>query len=176
MPLSKIKKTELISELSELFGSSKLTVVAKYRGLTVKAMQELRREAKSQNTKVKVVKNRLVKQAMLGNETFKNTDVSELTDQLLYVFNAEDEVAPAQIVHSFAKKQGILEFVGAITSEGKFLSAEEVKALAVLPSKDALRGMLVGTLAAPLSGFVGVLSGNLRQFATVLEARAKTIN
>jgi large subunit ribosomal protein L10 len=66
--------------------------------------------------------------------------------------------------------------VGAITSEGKFLSADEVKALAVLPSKDALRGMLVGTLAAPLSGFVGVLSGNLRQFATVLEARAKTIN
>jgi translation elongation factor EF-Tu-like GTPase len=88
-------------------------------------MQELRREAKSQNTKVKVVKNRLVKQAMLNNETFKDTDVSELTDQLLYVFNAEDEVAPAQIVHSFAKKQGILEFVGAITSEGKFLSADE---------------------------------------------------
>ena len=113
---------------------------------------------------------------MLGNETFKDTDVSALTDQLLYVFNAEDEVAPAQIIHGFAKKQGILEFVGAITAEGKFIDAEEVKALAVLPSKDALRGMLVGTLAAPLSGFVGVLSGNFRQFASVLDARAKSIN
>lgn len=176
MPLSKIKKNELVSELSELFGSSKLTVVAKYRGLTVKAMQELRREAKTQNTKVKVVKNRLVKQAMLTNDTFKDTDVSALTDQLLYVFNAEDEVAPAQIIHGFAKKQGILEFVGAITADGKFLGAEEIKALAVLPNKETLRGMLVGTLAAPLSGFVGVLSGNLRQFATVLDARAKSIN
>ena len=66
----------------------------------------------------------------------------------------------------------LLGIVGAITGEGTLLSAAEVKALAMLPTRDQLIGQLVGTIAAPLTGFVGVLSGNVRSIINVLQALA----
>lgn len=175
MALTRAQKDEVVEIVSDLLTNSKLTVVAQYQGTGVKQMQELRRGAKESGTTVKVVKNRLVKQALSGNDTFKNVDSSQLTGQLLYAFNSEDEVAPAQTLAGFAKKNPTIKFVGAITNEGQFMSADDVKHLASLPSKDQLRAQLVGTLSAPLSGFVNVLSGNLRGFITVMQARADNI-
>lgn len=175
MALSRDKKEELVAEVSELFKNSKLTVIANYSGLSVKQIQELRRNARDNQTKLKVVKNRLVLKAMDSVEIFKDTDRSIFKEQLLYAFNPDDEVAPAQVLANFAKKNKALEFVGAVTAEGEVLSVEDVKNLASLPSKDQLRGQLVGTLAAPLSSFVNVLSGNIRGVLNVLNARAESL-
>jgi large subunit ribosomal protein L10 len=175
MALTKNKKQEVVSEVSELLGSSKLTVVAKYEGTGVKALQGLRRDAKVNGTKVKVIKNRLVIQALKATDTFKDTDSSALQGMLLYAFNSEDEVAPAQSLQAFAKANPTLEFIGALTADGQFMAAEDVKVLANLPSKEQLRSMLVGTIAAPLTGFVGVLSGNVRSVLNVLTARAEAL-
>ena len=175
MALSKAKKNELISELSDLFDSSKMTVVAQYQGLTVKAIQKLRQDAKENGTKVKVVKNRIVIKALQSNDVLKNVDTSALTGMLAYAFNSQDEVAPAQVLNAFAKTNPNLVFIGAISADGTFISAEDVKALASLPTKEQLRGMLVGTLAAPLSGFVNVMAGNVRGVLNVLNARADSI-
>ena len=139
MALTREQKNQVVATVSELLASSKLTVVAQYQGTGVKQMQELRRSAKDSQTVVKVVKNRLVRQAILATDSVKEVDTSALTGQLLYAFN----------------------------------SAEDVKSLASLPSKDQLRAQLVGTLNAPLSGFVSVLNGNLRGFLTVLSAKAE---
>lgn len=175
MALTRDKKQELVTEISELFKNSKLTVLANYSGLGVKQIQELRRNARDNQTKLKVVKNRLVLKAMDGIDTYKDTDRSIFKDQLLYAFNADDEVAPAQVLANFAKKNTALEFVGAVTADGEVLSVEDVKNLASLPNKDQLRGQLVGTLAAPLTGFVNVLSGNMRGFINILNARAESL-
>jgi large subunit ribosomal protein L10 len=96
MALSKDKKTQLVDEVSTLLSDSKMTVMVKYQGTSVKAMQDLRKSAKENGTKVKVVKNRLFKKALETNATLKSVDASELQGQLLYAFNAQDEVAPAQ--------------------------------------------------------------------------------
>lgn len=173
MALTKNQKQDVVKEVSALLGSSKLTVVAKYEGTGVKALQGLRRDAKASGTKVKVVKNRLVIQALKNTEAFKDADTSVLQGMLLYAFNSEDEVAPAQDLQSFAKKNPTLEFVGAFTPDGQFMVVDDVKALASLPSKDQLRGMLVGTIGAPLSGFVNVMAGNVRGVLNVLNARAE---
>lgn len=176
MALSKDKKKAVIEEIGNLLSISKLTVLATYKGTSVKAMQELRRQGRNNGTQVHVVKNRLVIKALDGNDNFKTIDKSVIKGQLLYAFNSEDEVAPAQTIAKFAKSGAApLEFVGAITSEGVFIDSEDVKALASLPSKDQLRSMLVGTLAAPLSSFVYVLSGNVRGVLNVLSARAEAI-
>jgi len=175
MALSKDKKVEVVAEISQLLDSSKLTVVAKYSGTPVKAMQELRRQARDSGTTISVAKNRLVKKAMDNSERFKNSDMSLLTGQLMYAFNADDEVAPAQVLANFAKTEPQIEFVGAYSSDGQLLAAEDVKALAALPSKDQLRAQLAGTIAAPLSGFVNVLAGNVRGVLNVLSARAEQI-
>lgn len=175
MALTKEEKQSVVSEVADLLGSSKLTVVAKYQGLTVKQMQELRKSAKESNTTVKVVKNRLVRQALTQVESLKDVDTSQLVAQLVYAFNSVDEVAPAQSLHAFAKANPNLEFVGGITADGVFISADDVKALASLPSKDQLRGMLVGTIAAPLTSFVRVLQGGQRGVLYALNARAESL-
>ncbi|HJQ09285.1 MAG TPA: 50S ribosomal protein L10 [Candidatus Saccharimonadales bacterium] len=175
MALSKDKKHEVVKEVAELLSSSKMTVVAKYQGTTVKQIQQLRRDARENGTKLRVVKNRLVVKALQTTGTLKDADVSSLTGQLLYAFNNEDEVAPAQALHTFAKLNPTIEFVGAITADGAFLPADDVKALATLPTKEQLRGQLVGTIAAPLTGFVGVMGGNLRGILYALNARAEAI-
>jgi large subunit ribosomal protein L10 len=176
MALTKDKKQEVVKEVTDLLNASKLTVVAKYEGTGVKALQQLRRDARQSGTKVKVVKNRLVMQALKATDDLKDVDTGALEGMLLYAFNSEDEVAPAQNLNTFAKTNPTLEFVGGITPDGQFIAIDDVKALANLPGKDQLRGMLVGTIAAPLSGFVNVLSGNVRGVLSVLNARAEAIS
>ncbi len=172
MALNKTQKNDVVSEVSELLNSSKLTVVARYQGTTVKALQGLRRDAKANGTKVKVVKNRLVIKAIQQNAALKGTDTSALEGMLLYAFNAEDEVAPAQSLHNFAKANPTLEFVGAFNAAGTFMSAEDVKALAVLPSKSVLIAQVIATLLSPVHDVTNALSGNLHALLDGVEAKA----
>ena len=129
-------------------------------------------DAKGNGTKVKVVKNRLVIKAIQQNDTLKDADTSELQGMLLYAFNADDEVAPAQILSKFAKQNPTIEFVGAITGEGKFISSDEVKALAILPSKNELIAQVVATLLSPVNDITNALSGNLHALLDGVEAKA----
>lgn len=172
MALTKDQKKQVVDEVAELLGSSKLTVVAKYEGTGVKAMQQLRRDSRENGTKVKVVKNRLVVQAIKATDSLKDTDTSQLEGMLLYAFNDQDEVAPAQSLNNFAKKNPTLQFVGAITAEGKFIGVEEVKSLAVLPGKTLMIAGIINTLNAPVRNVVGALSGNLPGILSGLEASA----
>src|SRR5689334_2686394 len=103
MALTKDKKQAVVKEVTDLLSDSKLTVVAKYEGTGVKALQQLRRDARQSGTKVKVVKNRLVIQALKSTDNLKDVDTSALEGMLLYAFNGEDEVAPAQNLNAFAK-------------------------------------------------------------------------
>lgn len=175
MALKKEQKSAVVKEVADLLKTSKLTVVAKYQGLSVKQMQQLRASAKENGTTVKVVKNRLVKQALKQVESLKDADTSSLVDQLVYAFNSDDEVAPAQSLNAFAKLNPQLQFVGAFNADGSYLQSEDVKILANLPTKDQLRGQLVGTIAAPLTGFVRVLQGGQRGVLYALQARADSL-
>lgn len=172
MALTKDQKSGVIKEVSELLAQSKMTVVAKYEGTTVKALQSLRRDARQNGTTVKVVKNRLVVQALKATGNVKEADTSALEGMLLYAFNANDEVAPAQSLHAFMKANPTLQFVGAISADGKFLSADEVKALAVLPGKSQLIAGLINTLQSPLRDVTSSLGGNLHGLLQGLETKA----
>jgi large subunit ribosomal protein L10 len=172
MALSKDQKQAVIQEVAELLKESKMTVVAKYEGTTVKAIQTLRREAKQNGTKVKVVKNRLMVKALQGNDSLKGVDTSALEGMLLYAFNGEDEVAAAQVLNKFAKANPTLEFVGAISGEGEFVDAAQVKALAGLPGKNELIAGLINILNSPVRNVTGSLSGNLHGMLQGLEAKA----
>ncbi|MBI4033561.1 50S ribosomal protein L10 [Candidatus Saccharibacteria bacterium] len=175
MALSKQKKQEAVNEVQGLLSSSKMTVFARYQGTPVKAMQELRSQAKDNGTTVKVIKNRLFKKALSDSEPLKNIDAGILRGQLVYAFNDSDEVAPAQNLAAFAKTNPQIDFVGAISEDGRLLSADDVKELANLPTKDQLKAQLIATLNLPWSGLMHVMAGNVRGVLSVLNARAKTI-
>jgi len=172
MALTKAKKNEVVSDVAELLATSKMTVVAAYPGTTVKAMQALRKAARGNGTSVRVVKNRLVIKAIQQNDALKGADTASLRGQLVYAFNSQDEVAPAQTLAEFMKANPTLEFVGAISADGKFLSRDEVKALAALPSKNQLVAEVVAMLGSPLNDVVNALSGNLHALLDGIEAKA----
>ncbi|HJP96118.1 MAG TPA: 50S ribosomal protein L10 [Candidatus Saccharimonadales bacterium] len=172
MALTKDQKNQVVSDVAELLASSKMTVVAAYPGTTVKAIQQLRRDAGENGTAIRVVKNRLVIKAVQQNDNLKDVDVSALTGQLLYAFNSEDEVAPAQALANFAKTNPSIVFVGAISAEGKFLGADDVKALATLPGKEQLIAQVVATLLSPVNDVTNALSGNLHALLDGVEAKA----
>lgn len=175
MALTQEKKEAVVANLVEHLSSSKITVMAQYTGLTVQESQELRAKARENGTTLLVVKNRLVKVAMSKVDSLKDVDTSGLEGQLMYAFNNEDEVAPAQVLANFAKEHPVIALKGAIDASGAVMDEAEVKHLASLPSKEQLHGQLVGTIAAPLSGFVNVLSGNLRGLMNVLNAREQQL-
>ena len=172
MAISRDKKNALVAEMSELLTNSKMTVFAQYQGLSVAEVQELRRKAREAGVVIKVVKNRLVRVAASSIDTYKDTDTSSLTGQLLYAISSEDEVAPAQILNDFAKTHPALQFVGAFSDEGATLTAEEVKALAGLPSKNQLIAEVVAQLLSPVHDVTNALSGNLHALLDGVEAKA----
>ena len=161
MAISKDKKQALVSELTELFASAKGTAVAKYQGISVAELQELRKAAREAGVTIKVVKNRLVRVAMGESDTYKAADTSALLGQLLYAFSADDEVAPAKVLDTFAKTHPTLELVAGFSGEGLAQSDADVKALAGLPSKHQLIAEVVAQLLSPVHDTTNALSGNL---------------
>jgi large subunit ribosomal protein L10 len=172
MAISRDKKNTLVAELSAAVSSSKMTVFAHYKGLSVADVQELRRAAREAGVSITVVKNRLVRVALESVETYKGIDTSGLTGQLLYAFSDSDEVAPAQVLNTFAKTHPQLAFAGAFSGEGKLLSADEVKALAGLPSKNQLIAEVVAQLLSPVHDITNALSGNLHNLLDGVSAKA----
>jgi len=175
MAITRDKKNTLVTELSELFASSKMAVGAVYTGLSVADMQELRAAARENGVVVRVAKNRLVRVALQSDNKFKSADTGALTGQIVYAFSSEDEIAPAQIFAKFAKTHPALKLTVGFDDTGKVLDSATVMALANLPTKDQLRGQLISVIAAPLSGFLGVANGAQRGLAQVLSQRATLI-
>lgn len=172
MAISRDKKNELVAELNELLAGAKTTVFASYQGLGVADIQVLRAQAREAGVIIRVVKNRLVRVALSGIDTYKDTDSSALTGQLLYAISADDEVAPAKVLSTFAKTNEALVIAGGISGEGAILSADEVKALAALPSKAQLIGEVIAQLLSPVHDITGALQGNLHALLDGIEAKA----
>lgn len=172
MAITKDKKKTLVADLTELLSNSKMTVFAKYQGLTVAELQELRKNARESGVKIKVVKNRLVKVAMGEIAVYKDTDTTGLSGQLLYAISDNDEVAPAKVLANFAKEHEALQIAGAFNDTGSNLSEDEIKALASLPSKNELIAQVVAQLLSPVTDSISGLSGGLSGIVSGLEAHA----
>lgn len=173
MAITREAKEQAVAKLSDELGRIKLAVLTDYRGLTVAEVEELRTNLRSEGMTYRVTKNTLLRIATKNNPAMAELDPTKFVGPMALAMGFDDEVAPARVIFQYAKTHDALEIVGAITSDGNLLSAVEVKALATLPTRDQLIGQLVGTIAAPLTGFVGVLGGNVRSIVNVLNALAQ---
>lgn len=168
MQQNKSQKTELIAEVAAKAKDSKALVFANFKGVSVKDITTLRRSLRETGSSWQVLKKTLLNRAL--DEVGVKVDARSLDGQVGVAFSS-DEVAAAKTIADFLKanKESTLSIVGgSLGSEA--LSVEAVKALAKLPSRDELRAQLVGTLQAPISGFVRTLSGNLAGLVRVLGA------
>jgi large subunit ribosomal protein L10 len=168
--ITRDKKQALVAKMASALKESKLTVYAKYQGLSVADMEALRAMAREAGVTITIVKNRLVRVALSEVETYKAADTSALEGQLLYAMSTDDEVAPAQVLDKFAKTHPELLFVGGFSGEGLNISADDLKALAGLPSKNELIAQTIAQLLSPVHDVTNALSGNLHALLDGVEA------
>lgn len=171
MAKTRAQKEQDLSELTARLQGAKSIVLSEYRGTTVKDIDKFRRVLSSEGIQSKVYKIPLIKKAFEAN----GIEASEIMDYKVPVIvsvSQDDEVAPARIVKTFSKDVKTIGIISGVL-DGAFASKEQMVALADLPSKDELRAKLVGTINAPVSGFVNVLAGNIRGLINVLNAVAQ---
>jgi len=168
MPKSKQQKQEAIVSLVNNLKQAKGVVFANFQGLTVAQTEDLRGQCFKENVDMFVAKKTLVKRAF-DEAGLTITDPQNFEGGVATFTCNADEIVPAKIVSTFAKKHEVVSVFGGIL-EGKFIDAVIVKKLAALPGKQELLGKMVGSLNAPISGFVRVLAGNLRGLVQVLNA------
>ena len=167
MPKSKQQKEVTVGDLSTGLKNAKGVVFANFQGLTVAQTEELRKNARKEGVSVIAAKKTLVQRA-LGSVGIDSIDTSVFKGGVA-TFMGSDEVTPARIVQTFAKKNDIVAIFGGIM-DGKFIDATMVKNLASLPSKQELLTKLVGSMNAPISGFATVSAGVIRSLYNVLNA------
>ncbi len=171
MPKSKEQKQEILRDLAHKAERSKSIVFTKFSRLGVKENEELRKALKKEDGEYYVAKKTLMDLAFKDLK-IEGLDVKSFEGQVAAVFGYQDEVVPAKVVDSFRNKleeKDKVEFLGGIL-ENKYIDAAKVKELAGLPSKRELYAKIIGSINAPVSGFVNALAGNLRNLVYVLKA------
>lgn len=166
MAKTKVQKEEILKDLDDKISRMKSAVIVDYRGLKVKDIEVLRGALIKEGAKFNVSKNTLTKIALKKHGIEFDEGLFDKPVALAFAF--EDEIAPAKEITLFAKSNEAIEILGGIF-ENKFISEAMVRQLAALPTKDQLRGKLVGTIAAPLSGMINVFSGNIRGMINILK-------
>lgn len=167
MAKTREQKQQLIENLEGKVERMKAAVIIDYKGLKVKDTEELRNVLRKKGTDFNVSKNTLTKIALKKHGI--EIEDSVFKKPVAIAFAMDDETAPAKEITLFAKKNEAVEILGGIL-ENQFIDKAAVERLAALPTKDELRGKLVGTLAAPLSGFTNIFAGSLRGMVNVLNA------
>lgn len=164
------KKQEDVNQLAEQIKEAKTVVLADYIGITVEQDTEMRAALRKSDVDYKVVKNNLVKLAMEKNGI--NEFESHLKGSTAIAISTEDAVAPAKILAEYAKKYKKVTLKAGII-EGQIFNADQLNAIAELPSKEELIAKAIGGIKSPLYGLVNVLNGNIRGLAVALNAIAE---
>lgn len=173
MAKTRDQKDQIIIKLVDGFSKAKSAVFVDFEGLNVGDIQSFRQACRENGMEYFVAKKTLLRLAMEKSK-LSEVDTSQYNKGIGTVFGYTDEVTPAQVVDNFASSHEAMGILGGVMMENpegkKSLNVESIKTLAKLPSKEVLLGQVVGTINAPISGFVNVLAGNIRGLINSLNA------
>lgn len=166
MALTKNQKQKILGDLKEKIGRQKAIVFANISGLKVQGLTRLRKEMKKNNCELKVAKKTLISLAFRENKI--EVDLKKLEGEIALGFGYKDVVSPFKTFYDFSKEQEKVEILGGLI-EKEYLEKERAMELAKLPTRGELLAKLVGSLSAPLSGFINVLQGNIKGLIYILK-------
>ena len=164
--MEKAKKLEVVEELKSVFAGAGSVVVAHYSGMTVAQMGDLRSRMRAAGASFKVAKNRLAVRALEGTAI---EGISPLFKGPTGIAYSTDPVAASKVVAAYAKDNDKFIILGGSVG-ATTLDVNGVKALASLPSLDALRGKLLGLILAPATKIAGIVQAPAGQLARVIGA------
>lgn len=165
--LSKETKQEVINQINERFKSNPSVFVLEFKGLTVKELENVRKDLRQTNSELKIVKNTLLKKAA------EDTDAGQLSNLFVgstaIAFCDEDSAATAKVFVKSAKEYELLNIKGGLL-EGKVVSVDEIEKISKLPSRVELIAQFMGLLNSPMSNFLYSLQNMQTKFLYALEA------
>jgi large subunit ribosomal protein L10 len=164
--LNRDQKAAVIEEVAGQLREADAVYAVDYRGTSVPQAAELRTRLRESDTRFRVVKNTLTERAAdnAGAEALKQY----LEGPTALVFVNGDAAVAAKALADFRRASGLLEFKGG-WMRGEVLTAEQVDAIAKLPSREVLYGRLVGMVASPLTGLASALDGLIGGLARQLQ-------
>lgn len=165
--MNRTDKTDMVERLSEQLSKSSTIYLTDFTGIAVKPMTELRRKMRVAGVQCTVVKNTLALRAMEAASVKGVEDV--MSGPTAFVFAGEDPVTAAKILADFQKEHEQLQIKAGLV-EGQPVTADEVKRLASLPSREQLLSQALGLMQASLQGFAGAIDGLLYQMVGAIDA------
>ena len=166
MGLNLEQKQAVVSEVAAQLAKAQAVIVAEYRGLDVSRVTQLRAKARQSGLYLRVLKNTLARRAVKG------TPFESLSDQMvgpLMYGIASDPVAGAKVIAEFSKENELFVIKGGAMANTR-MSDKDVKALALLPSREELLARLMGTMQAPVAKLARTLNEVPGKFVRTLAA------
>ncbi len=160
-------KKAQVEQLRSVIETSVSAIAADYRGLTVSEMTELRKTARNSNVFLRVYRNTLARRAIEDTEFACLHET--LVGPIVLFFSQDDPGAAARLIRDFVKTNERLE-VRALVLEGKLLAADQLKAVASLPSREEALSQLAAVMQAPVTKFVRTLREPYAQAVRVMGA------
>ena len=167
--MNKEKKQSYIKEMSTQFDNSDAVIVAHYQGLTVKQLDDLRKQMREHGIIFKVTKNRITKLAI---EKTRCKDLTNLFSGPTAVALSKDAIVSAKILTKFSKDNSNLKILGGIMGND-ILDVAGVKNIATLPSLDEARAKIVGILRSPAQKIASILLAPASKIAILALEKSK---
>ncbi len=165
MAISRNKKTELLEKYKDILSNHEGYFLVNSDSIDTATVTNLKKDLKDAGANITVVKNTIFKIAL--QDTKQPVEVQNFDGSTAVIYFESDPTAPAKLVKKVQKDSELLNARGGVY-EGKFLSEAQVMQLADIPSREELLGMLVGTMSAPLTGFMNAVTGNVRGLTVAL--------
>jgi large subunit ribosomal protein L10 len=170
LAISRARKKELVAQYVDLLSESRAVFMTEYTGLSVKQLQQLRSDVRKVEGSYHITKNTLLLHAL--QQAGKPAPQELLVGQLAAGFAMNEAPTLAKTLIDFAKEEEQFTVKFGILGE-ELLSAEQVEALAKLPSRDELRAQIIGLIRGPAQSIASTVAGGVRQVVNVLDAYAR---
>jgi large subunit ribosomal protein L10 len=161
------EKEAIVREVREQLEPCAFVILSDYRGMTVEQFADLRGRLRESGTEVHVVKNAFLGHAV--QELGWDGSAAFMDGPTAMIAGAGDVTEAAKIVKAFMREHKLPKLKGGWL-EARPISADDVEAMAGLPTLDVMRGILAATLAAPMTHLVGVMQQKLLSLLYVLKA------
>jgi len=167
--MNKEQKKNYISEMTAQFENSEAVLVTHYQGLTVKQLDELRKQMRDQGIQFKITKNRITKLAL---EKTKCKDLANLFTGPTAVALSKDAISSAKILTKFSKENSNLKILGGIMGKD-VLDVAGVAKVATLPTLDEARAKIIGILRSPAQKITSILLAPASKIAILALEKSK---
>lgn len=162
------RKIDLVEELKQIIERASITVGADYRGLRVQEMVQMRRNLHASSVEVRVIKNRLLR---LAADQAGIPDLMQIIEgPTALVLSYDDPAEAAKAIMEYARSAPPTFAIRGAFMDGQVVSADDLKALVLLPPRPVMLAQLAGQLQAPLATFAGMLKSPIQELSSLLQS------